>query len=169
LLDQVASTNGELHAAASQPLLAQYEDVERRLRRFEASAARLRGPQERQASTTARAAVARLTFAESELHSEIADSGKPESASSALTLESLEGLLPDDHSVLMEYWAGESGSYAWSLTRGGIRSFRLPPAADLDRQCASFRKALLATTARDPRVSAEESVRTQAAKEARWK
>jgi tetratricopeptide (TPR) repeat protein len=168
LLDQVTSSS-DVRAAASQALIAEYEDLQRRLRRLETKPSGDGGTQDSPSAISTRSAIARLTVAESELRREIAGSGQAESASSALTLESLESLLPDDHSVLMEYWTGESGSYAWSLTRGGIRSFRLPPAAVLDRQCASFRKALLATTAHDPRVSAEESVRTQAAKEARWK
>jgi len=169
LLDQVTASS-DVRAAASQALIAEYEDLQRRLRRLDAKQSGNGGSQESRSEISRRSAIARLTVAESELRREIAESGQAENASaSALTLESLEGLLPDDHSVLMEYWAGESGSYAWSLTRGGIRSFRLPPAAVLDHQCASFRKALLATSARDPRVSAEESVRTQAAKEARWK
>ena len=169
LLDQVTASS-DVHAAASQALIAEHEDLQRRLRTLEAKQSGRGGSEESQSEISSRSAIARLTVTESQLHSEIANNGESESASSsALTLESLEGLLPDDHSVLMEYWAGESGSYAWSLTRGGIRSFRLPPAAVLDHQCASFRKALLATSARDPRVSAEESVRTQAAKEARWK
>ena len=70
--------------------------------------------------------------------------------SSTLTLASLQSLLPDSRSVLVEYWTGENRSYAWSITNGGIRSFPLPPAAVLDRRCAAFRKALLATAERDP-------------------
>jgi len=159
LLDQVAATNGELHAAASQPLLAQYEDVERRLRRFEASAARLRGPQERQASTTVRAAIARLTVSEHQLHQEILAAGEADTSSApshSLTLEALEDALPDRHAALVEYWSGEKASYAWSITPRGIRSFRLPPAAELNRQCLDFRKALLAAVSPDPGRTAEQ-------------
>ena len=169
LLDQVTASS-DVRAAASQALVAEYEDLQRRLRRLETKPTGHGGSQESQSEISRRSAIARLTVAESDLRREIAESGQAESASSsALTLESLESLLPDDHSVLMEYWTGDSGSYAWSLTRGGIRSFRLPPAAVLDHQSALFRKALLAATPRDPRVSIEESVRTETAKEARWK
>ena len=169
LLDQVTASS-DVRTAASQALLAEYEDLQRRLRRLEARPSGNGGSQESPSEISRRSAIARLTVAEDELRREIADSGEVKNASaSSLTLESLESLLPDDHSVLMEYWIGESGSYAWSLTRGGIRSFHLPPAAVLNRQCASFRKALLAAAARDPRVSVEESVRTQSAKEEHWK
>jgi tetratricopeptide (TPR) repeat protein len=169
LLDQVTASS-DVRAAASQALIAEYEDLQRRLRRLETKPSGNGGSQGSQSEISRRSAIARLTVGEGELRREIADSGEVKSASaSSLTLESLESLLPDDHSVLMEYWTGESGSYAWSLTRGGIRSFHLPPAGVLDRKCASFRKALLAATARDPRVSVEESVRTQSAKEAHWK
>jgi tetratricopeptide (TPR) repeat protein len=168
LLDQVTASS-DVRAAASQALIAEYEDLQRRLRRLETKPSGNGGTQDSPSAISRGSTIARLTVAESELRREIAGSGQAESASSALTLESLESLLPDDHSVLMEYWTGESGSYAWSLTRGGIRSFHLPPAAVLDRQCAAFRKALLAATVRDPRVSVEESVRTQSAKEDRWK
>jgi tetratricopeptide (TPR) repeat protein len=169
LLDQVTASS-DVRAAASQALIAEYEDLQRRLRRLETKPSGNGGSQESQSEISRRSAIARLTVAESELRREIAESGQAESASpSALTLESLESLLPDDHSVLMEYWTGDGGSYAWSLTRGGIRSFRLPPTAVLDHQSALFRKALLDAASRDPRVSIEESVRTEAAKEARWK
>jgi CHAT domain-containing protein len=168
LLDQVAATNGELHAVASQPLLAQYEDVERRLRRFEASAARLRGPQESQASNTVRAAIARLTVSEHQLHQEILAAGEIDTSSApshSLTLEALENALPDRHATLVEYWSGEKASYAWSITPIGIRSFRLPPAAELNRQCLGFRKALLAAVSPDPRRTAEQRAAMRLAQE----
>jgi CHAT domain-containing protein/Tfp pilus assembly protein PilF len=168
LLDQVAATNGELHAVASQPLLAQYVDVERRLRRFEASGARLRGPQESQASTTVRAAIERLTVSEHQLHQEIlaADQADTSSAPShSLTLKALENALPDRHAALVEYWSGEKASYAWSITLSGIRSFRLPPATELNRQCLGFRKTLLAAVSPDPSRTAEQRAAMRLAQE----
>jgi CHAT domain-containing protein/Tfp pilus assembly protein PilF len=168
LLDQVAATNGELHAAASQPLLAQYEDAERRLRRFEASAARLRGPQESQASTTVRAAIARLTVSEHQLHQEILAAGEADTSSApshSLTLEALENALPNRHATLVEYWSGEEASYAWSITPMGIRSFRLPPADEINRQCLGFRKALLAAVSPDPTRTAEQRAAMRLAQE----
>jgi CHAT domain-containing protein len=168
LLDQVAATNGELRAVASQPLLAQYDDVERRLRRFEASAARLRGPQESQASNTVRAAVARLTVSEHQLHQEIlaaSEAGTSSAPSHSLTLDALENALPDRHATFVEYWSGEKASYAWSITPMGIRSFRLPPAAELNHQCLGFRKALLAVVSPDPRRTAEQRAKMRLAQE----
>ena len=172
LLDQVAATNGEFHAVASQPLLAQYEDVERRLRRLEASAARLRGQQGGQVSNAVRAAIARLTVTEHQLHQEILSGGvvdAPNTPSSSLTLEVLENALPDRHAVLVEYWIGEKASYAWSVTRMGVRSFRLPPATQIERQCAAFRKALLAAASPDPQLSAEQRAALQPATESLWR
>jgi len=168
LLDQVAATNGELHAVGSQPLLAQYEDVERRLRRFEASAARLRGPQESQASDTVRAAIARLTVSEHQLHQEILTAGEADTSSApshSLTLEVLENALPDRRAALVEYWSGEKASYAWSITPMGIRSFRLPPASELNHQCLGFRKALLAAVSPDPSRTAEQRASMRLAQE----
>jgi CHAT domain-containing protein len=168
LLDQVAATNGELRAAASQPLLAQYEDVERRLRRFEASEARLSGPQDSQASNTVRAAIARLTVSEHQLHQEILAAGQTGTSSApshSLTLKALENSLPDRHAALVEYWSGEEASYAWSITPMGIRSFPLPPAAELNRQCLGFRKALLAAVSPDPSRTAEQRAAMRLAQE----
>jgi CHAT domain-containing protein len=168
LLDQVAATNGELRSAAAQPLLAQYEDVERRLRRFEASAAPLRGPQKHQASNTVRAAIARLTVSEHQLHQEILAAGEADTSSApshSLTLEALEDALPDRHAALVEYWSGEKASYAWSITPMGIRSFRLPPADELNRQCMGFRKALLAAVSPNPRLTAEQRAAMRLAQE----
>jgi CHAT domain-containing protein len=64
--------------------------------------------------------------------------------------------LPSRNATLIEYWTGEKASYAWSITSAGIRSFRLPPAAQIERPCPAFRKALLAVASRDPQVSAEQ-------------
>jgi len=168
LLDQVAATNGELHAVASQPLLAQYDDVERRLRRLEASAPRQGG----KASSMARAATARLVVAEHRLHREIVASGEVDTSTSpslSLTLEALENALPDNHAALVEYWTGKEATYAWSITRTGIREFRLPPSAQLERQCDAFRNALLAAASRDPRLTAEQRAAQQPIIESRWR
>jgi CHAT domain-containing protein len=170
LLDQVAATNGELHGVASQPLLAQYDDVERRLRRLETSAARLRGPQDGAASSAVRAAIAHLTVVEHRLHGEIVALGEADTStapSPALTLQALESALPDSRATLVEYWTGEEASYAWSITRTGIREFRLPPSAQLGRQCEAFRNALLAAASRDPQLSAEQRAALQPAIESR--
>jgi len=52
-----------LPAVASQPLLAQYDDVQRRLRRLEATAARPRGPQEGQNSNAVRGPIESVPLA----------------------------------------------------------------------------------------------------------
>ena len=172
LLDQVEASNGELHAVASQPLLAQYDDVERRLRRLEASAARRSGPQQSQASSAVRAAVARLTVSEHRLHREIVASGEADTSTPPpplLTLQALENALPDSHAALVEYWTGEAASYAWNITRTGIREFRLPTSTQLERQCEAFRNALLATASRDPQLTAEQRAAQQPMIESRWR
>jgi len=173
LLDQVASTNGEVHAIASQPLLAQYEDIERRLRRAEAAAARLRGRPGTLPPAAVRAAIARLTVSEHQLQQEILATREAHPSiapSPSLTLAALENALPGRNAALVEYWTGETASYAWSITRAGIRSYRLPPAAQIERQCAAFRKALLAVASRDPQLSAEQRAALQPVIEAQsWK
>jgi len=169
LLDQVATANSD-RAGASPALLAQYEDVQRRLRRFETSASRQREPQGNRTSNAMRATIARLTVSEHQLHQEILAADKTDGAialSPALTLQSLENALPDRRATFIEYWAGETASYAWSITRTGIRGFRLPSSLQLDRQCSAFRKALLATASRDPRLAAEQRAAIQPAQENR--
>jgi tetratricopeptide (TPR) repeat protein len=171
LLDQIAATNADIRADASPALLAQYEDVQRRLRRLEASSSRQPAAQNRQASRAMSAAIARLAVSEHQLHQEILPNGKEDEFTPlrALTLESLESALPDRHATLVEYWVGEETSYVWSITRGGIRGFRLPPNFLLDRQCSAFRKALLAAASRDPRVTAEQRAVMQPAQEVHWR
>jgi CHAT domain-containing protein/tetratricopeptide (TPR) repeat protein len=158
LLDQVATANAD-RPAASPALLAQYEDVQRRLRRLETGAARPRQAHGSQAANPTPAAMARLTLSEHQLHQEILGSGKTDeaaAASPALTLASLEHTLPDRRSALVEYWIGETASYAWIITRSGIRTFRLPSALQLDWKCSAFRKALLTTASPDPHLTAEQ-------------
>ena len=167
LLDQVTAT--DTHAEASPALLALYEDVQRRVRRLETSAALRQGDaQTSQASKSVRAAIERLTVSEHQLHDEIVaadepnDSAKP---SHPLTLEALENALPDRRATLVEYWSGEEASYAWSITPTGIHSFRLPPAAELNRQCLGFRKTLLAAVSPDPTRTAEQRAAMRLAQE----
>ena len=171
LLDQISTTNGELQTVASQPLLAQYEDIERRLRWSEAAATRLRGQHSIEASAAVRASIARLTLSEHQLHQEILATSNVHPAIApppALTLETLENALPSRNAALIEYWAGEDASYAWSITRGGIRSFRLPPSSQIDKQCTAFREALLVVASRDAQLSAEQRAALQPRAAARW-
>jgi CHAT domain-containing protein len=157
---------------ASQPLLAQYEAIERRLRESEASAARPRGRQSAQTFTAARAAIARLTISEHQLHQEILATSAEHSSvvpSPSLTLKALKDALPDRNAALVEYWTGERASYAWRITRTGIHSYRLPAVAQLERQCTAFREALLAVVSRDPQRSAEQRAAMQPEMEARWR
>jgi CHAT domain-containing protein/Tfp pilus assembly protein PilF len=154
LLDQVAATDA--HREASPSLLALYEDVQRRLRKLETSSRE--NPQSVPASQSTRAALEKLTVSEHQLHDEIVamdDGSKVAIQSYSLTLKSIQDALPDTHAVLLEYWTGETASYAWSITRTGIRSFRLPPAANLARQCLSYRKAVMSVASTDPTLTAE--------------
>jgi len=170
LLDQISTTNDDLHTVTSQPLLAQYEEIERRLRESEASATQLRGRQGTQTSIVVRAAIARLTVSEHQLHQEILATRADYSSvvpSPPLTLKALQDALPDRNAVLIEYWTGEKASYAWRITRAGIRSYRLPAVAQLERQCTAFRAALLDVASRDPQRSAEQRAAEEPAMEAR--
>ncbi len=154
LLDQVAVTDA--HREASPALLALYEDVQRRLRKLETSSRE--NSQSVLASQSTRATLEKLTVSEHQLHDEIVamDDGSKEAIQSySLTLKSIQDALPDRHAVLLEYWTGETASYAWSITRTGIRSFRLPPAAKLARQCLSYRKAVMSVVSADPTLTAE--------------
>jgi CHAT domain-containing protein/Tfp pilus assembly protein PilF len=172
LLGEMTAANAPLRATASSALLAQYEDVERRLRVLEASADRQRKAQGGEASSALRSAIARLTVSEHQLHREVQATAAPDRSlepGPPLTLEALENVLPDRRATLVEYWTGEKASYAWSITSRGIRSFRLPPVAELDRQCTAFRKALLAASSPDPRLSVEQRAAAQPALESRWR
>ena len=157
LLDQVTATDA--HPAASPALLALYEDVQRRLRKLEAAKASPRSnTQSIPASESSRAAIARLTVSEHQLHNEIVGAGETGDASMSshtLTLKSLQNALPERHAVLLEYWTGDTASFAWSITRTSIRSFRLPPASELTRQCLGYRKAVLSAVSTDPTLTAE--------------
>lgn len=168
-LDQVTTTNKEMPASASPALLAQYEDVTRRLRRLEASHAN--PPHGSQALQTTNAAIARLTVSEHELHEEILADDKQDATGSfhPLNLEALENALPDTNAILIEYWTGEKTSYAWTITRNGIRSFHLAAGPQLERECTALRKAILAVATRDPSLSAEQRAATEPAQESHWK
>jgi tetratricopeptide (TPR) repeat protein len=157
LLDQVTAT--DTHPAASPALLALYEDVQRKLRKLEAAKASPgSNTQSIPASESSRAAIARLTVSEHQLHNEIVGAGETGDASMSshtLTLKSLQDALPERHAVLLEYWTGDTASFAWSITRTSIRSFRLPPASELTRQCLGYRKAVLSAVSTDPTLTAE--------------
>jgi CHAT domain-containing protein len=166
LLDEVNGSVDLAPPGASPALLAQYDDVQRRLRAFDGASFH------RDATVTA--SITRLTLEEHQLRAEIRTAGEAaaangntnlsqRSSAAALSLAGLQSALPDSHSMLVEYWVGETASYGWAISSAGIRSFRLPPAAQLDRLCATFRKALLAEASRDPRLSAEQRAAAQPA------
>jgi CHAT domain-containing protein len=170
LLDQVATANADRAAAASPALLAQYDDIQRKLRRLEASASRQRGPGGGRSQDTAAAAIARLTVSEQQLHKEILAAGRSDQAAAtypALTLASLQNALPARRAAFVEYWTGETASYAWRIDRTGIRSFRLPSGPQLERRCSAFRKTLLATASPDPNLTAEQRAALEPAEEGR--
>jgi CHAT domain-containing protein/tetratricopeptide (TPR) repeat protein len=167
LLDKVSTANAAIGAVSSQALLAQYDDVRRRLRLLETTAG-----QTQQISESLRTQIARLTASEHQLHQEVVASTQNASSAAALpplTLESLQGALPGRNAALIEYWTGDQMSYAWRITREGIRGFSLPPAAQLERECASFRKSLLAAASPDTHLSAEQRAAAQPALEREWK
>jgi len=154
LLDQVTATDSE--RGPTPALLALYEDVQRRLRKLEAAKGAPASAGGVSAAT--RAAVERLTMSEHQLHDEIAGTGETSEAatsSQALSLKALQDALPEQHAALLEYWTGETASYAWTITRSGIRSFGLPPVAEIARQCSGYRKAVLSAVSSDPTLTAE--------------
>ncbi len=178
LLDEVNGSVDLTPPGASPALLAQYDDVQRRLRQLDGASYRR--------DATVGASITRLTLEEHQLRAEIraaseAAAAKPapfassgnanlpdpqRSSAAALSLAGLQGALPDSHSMLVEYWMGETASHGWAISSAGIRSFGLPPEAQLDRLCAAFRKSLLAQASRDPRLSAEQRAAAQPAIEA---
>jgi len=156
LLDQVTATDRP--RGATPALLALYENVQRKLRTLEAAQdAPKANARSVPASESTRAAIERLTMSEHQLHDEIVgfdETSDAATSSHSLTLKSLQDALPG-RAVLLEYWTGEMASYAWSITRTGIRSFRLPPVSELTRQCLDFRKAVLSAVFPDPTLTAE--------------
>jgi CHAT domain-containing protein len=165
LLDRVTAANSPQAPAASPALLAQYDAVERRLRGLEAAS---RNSPQRAHQISA--SIARLSAEEHQLHQEIVAGNKSEavlSPAQPLSLQSLEDKLPDAHSVLVEYWTGTEASYAWTITRTGMHSFRLPPASQIDQDISALRSAILATASRDPQLSAEQRAALQPAIESR--
>jgi CHAT domain-containing protein len=161
LLDEMTAAGASLQTTASPALLAQYDAIERKLRLFESEAAASRSPE---LTRKVGASIARLTVEEHQIHQEIIADNKSDptpSTATPLRLESLERELPEGRSVLIEYWAGTEASYAWSITRTGLRSFRLPPAAQLEREISAFRTVILAPASRDPQVSAEQRAALQ--------
>lgn len=166
LLDEVTAASSSSQTSTSPALLAQYDAVKRKLRILE-SAASNRSPQVQHSQS---ASIAQMTAEEHQLHQEILAGNKPGGASAPmapLSLESLTRALPDGHSALIEYWTGTEASYAWSITRTGMHSFRLPPTSQVDPQIAALRASILATATRDPRLSAEERAAGQPAIETR--
>jgi CHAT domain-containing protein/Tfp pilus assembly protein PilF len=166
LLDQVTATDTQ--PGATPALLALYADVQRKLRKLETSQAAPRAnTRGATASESRRAAVERLTISEQQLHSEIVGAGAAAGAATPppLTLKSLQDALPEQHAMLLEYWTGDTASYAWSITRAGIHSFRLPPASALTRECLAYRKAILSIASADPALSAEQRAVLQAAQD----
>ena len=141
LLDEVeASDAGRLTGAAS-PLRAEYDDVLRRLRAAESQSG------QHSEGGGAQATLARLNLEEHALHEEIAAAdraGTETDQTPPLTLAGIQAALPDRHSALIEYWTGQNASYAWAISRAGIRMMRLPPAAQLDREIGGLRQAVLA-------------------------
>jgi CHAT domain-containing protein/tetratricopeptide (TPR) repeat protein len=181
LLDEVNGSVDLTPPGASPALLAQYDDVQRRLHQLDGASYRR--------DATVASSIMRLTLEEHQLRAEIRTAGeaapaKPADASTitssgntnlpasqrssaaTLSLVGLQSALPDNHSMLVEYWMGETASYGWAISSAGIRSFRVPPAAQLDRLCAAFRKSLLAQASRDPRLSAQQRAAVQPAIEA---
>jgi CHAT domain-containing protein/Tfp pilus assembly protein PilF len=157
LLDQVTSSHAGTRPSASSALLSQYEEVQRRLRRLEARGAG--GSGEGGPQSKPRTAASTLTLLEHQLHQEIADSGSANDAASAgprLSLAGLQEALPPARAALVEYWTGESGSYAWVITRSGFRGLRLAPASKIDSACKAFRSALLAPASTDTHLTAQE-------------
>jgi len=166
LLDEVNGSVDLTPPGASPALLAQYDDVQRRLRQLDGASYR------RDAAVTS--SITRLTLEEHQLRAEIraaseaaaAKPADPSAPAAVLSLAGLQSALPDSRSMLVEYWVGETASYGWAISGAGIRSFRLPPGAQLDRLCAAFRKSLLAQASLDPGLSAEQRAAAQPAIEA---
>jgi CHAT domain-containing protein/tetratricopeptide (TPR) repeat protein len=152
LLDRVTAANSPRPGAASPALLAQYDAVQRKLRALEAASRT--SPQRAHEIS---ASIAQLSVEEHQLHQEIVADNRPApSSSQPLSLQSLEEKLPDAHSALVEYWTGTEASYAWGITRTGMRSFRLPPASQIDQDISALRHTILASASRDSQLSAEQ-------------
>jgi CHAT domain-containing protein/predicted negative regulator of RcsB-dependent stress response len=161
MLDQLAAAQDVEFAAAPSPLGAQYDAVVRRLRMLESKAARAYA-HGLSAPSSIKEAIARLSAEEHALGAELALAPQGGSLHAApLTLERIRNTLPEGGSALVEYWVGQDASYAWAITRSNIRMVRLPPEADLRRQVAAFRKAILDQVSLPPEVSAQQRAALQ--------
>jgi CHAT domain-containing protein/tetratricopeptide (TPR) repeat protein len=162
LLDDLSASKASATEGISSAQLTRYDAVGRQLRRSEAAAVH--------GDKSAARAVARLTILEHQLRPELLDVAGSSDVSPLrmLTRKALQDALSGDHEILIEYWAGEQASYAWRITHAGIRSFRLPPAAQIEQECMKFRDSLSATALRDPQLSAEQRAAIQPQLEARW-
>ena len=58
-----------------------------------------------------------------------------------LSLQAIQGLL-DEHTILLEYSLGQDRSFLFVVTRQGLTSYRLPPAAEINRLVQDVRAAL---------------------------
>jgi CHAT domain-containing protein len=76
--------------------------------------------------------------------------------SAALSLKSVQNLLPPGRSALLEYWTGERGSFLWSITHNGLRVFRLPPTGRIQAQSIPLLHSILSIATRDTSLSAEQ-------------
>ncbi|HYG09900.1 MAG TPA: CHAT domain-containing protein [Pyrinomonadaceae bacterium] len=63
-----------------------------------------------------------------------------------LTLKEIQQLL-DDQTLLLEYALGDERSYLWAVTRTGIKSYTLPPRAEIEKKAARVKQLL---TSRQP-------------------
>jgi tetratricopeptide (TPR) repeat protein len=155
LLDQVTAGERDRLTGVASPGRAQYDEVMRKLRLLESRSSSMRG-QRREASSADRSAIAQLTAEEHSLHAE-SEAGQlaaaPEQAP-PLTLEMIQQALPGERSALIEYWTGDDASYAWAVSRTGVRMVRLPPVKELARQIGAFRQAILSPVSLPPDVLA---------------
>jgi tetratricopeptide (TPR) repeat protein len=162
LLDAVAEP---VQPTGSSALAAEYADVEARLHRNQEALERLPTQGSGAKRQQIRDAIARLTVEDDALATELKGTPANDRPSIPLTLAALQASLPGAHSVFLEYWTSQRGSYLWAATQKDFKVFRLPPAPRLGAEAASFSRLVLAPSEQNPNLTAEDRARTIPAEE----
>jgi CHAT domain-containing protein len=99
--------------------------------------------------------IARLTVRRDAFATEIAAQANT-ADDDALSLKSVQNLLPLGRSALLEYWIGERGSFLWSITHAGLHVFHLPPTARIQGQSVPLLHSILSIATHDTSLTAEQ-------------
>lgn len=136
LLDLLTEAGADLRADLRGDLLERERALRRRLRaKMERQVRVLAGTHSEEESRGLATEVDSLAGELQELEAEIRDAN-PRYASlvqtKALDLGGIQKDVLDDQTVLLEYFLGERRSVLWAVSRGSLKTFRLPPRAEIE-------------------------------------